>query len=303
MANITGTTGNDVINGTGSSDTLYGGRGDDIIRGHGADDNVYGGTDNDKLYGGDGDDVVSGSSGNDQLYGGKDDDLISGGLGNDKVYGDSGDDHVNGGLGNDFVYGGAGDDLVIGELGNDHVYGGDGCDTIFGDDTVPEGGVDKLYGGKGNDLFVFDNFHSGVGVGKRDIIMDFDRHDDQIDLRKLEGVTEKNVTISKVSERGCDDYYVVKIDTDNDRKFDMEIQVNSKITKSDLVFEGQTPHGCDDCGPKWSHCDDPKDFWSKIDWSDLKSWFSSSWNNYGSHKNNWDSFWDNGWSWNGPDWH
>jgi ELWxxDGT repeat protein/VCBS repeat-containing protein len=98
---IVGTSGADVITGTGSKDEISGKGGDDVIDAGGGKDTVSAGR---------GDDVVSGGGGNDELNGGR------------------GDDHLDGGDGKDDLHGGRGDDILIGGGGNDELDGGRGRD-------------------------------------------------------------------------------------------------------------------------------------------------------------------------------
>ena len=74
---ITGTTGNDVLQGSVNSDELYGFDGDDQLNadaGH------------DYLEGGSGDDQLLGEAGYDYLYGGPGADVLNGGAGTDQIY-------------------------------------------------------------------------------------------------------------------------------------------------------------------------------------------------------------------------
>ncbi len=68
--NAWGGRGDDVLQGGGLSDNLYGERGNDTLRGMGGwGDNLYGGANDDLLYGGDGSDGLFGGTGNDKSYG------------------------------------------------------------------------------------------------------------------------------------------------------------------------------------------------------------------------------------------
>ena len=76
--------GNDIVNGTVNSDTLYGGAGDDTLSGFGGNDVLFGGSGNDTLLGGDGDDILIGGLGADTMTGGDGKDTFlwqKGGLG------------------------------------------------------------------------------------------------------------------------------------------------------------------------------------------------------------------------------
>ncbi|WP_210526915.1 M10 family metallopeptidase C-terminal domain-containing protein [Rubellimicrobium arenae] len=102
------------------------------------------------------------------------DELLFGRGGSDTVEANGGDDIVYGGNGNDTLYGGRGDDVL---------RGGDGRDRLVGD-----GGLDHLFGGKDRDqdVFVFeDRFDSRPGP-TRDVLHEFTRGIDRIDLRPLD---------------------------------------------------------------------------------------------------------------------
>ncbi|HYD37170.1 MAG TPA: hypothetical protein VEA60_06125, partial [Allosphingosinicella sp.] len=78
MTTLTGTNGNDVLDGANGADEIFGLGGDDIIYGgNGADGTLNGGDGNDQLYG---------QNGNDHLIGAAGDDLIDGNNGSDTAY-------------------------------------------------------------------------------------------------------------------------------------------------------------------------------------------------------------------------
>lgn len=163
---ITGSNGNDTINGTGGIDSIYAYDGDDTVNARGGDDYIDGG---------DGDDYIRGRGGNDTIVGGAGADVIDGDNGIDtvdysaqvlginvnlnsgsasggdangdtliqieNVIGGSGNDIITGAAGNNELHGGAGNDTLDGAGGNDVIYGGDGADVINGGD-----GNDTLYG-------------------------------------------------------------------------------------------------------------------------------------------------------------
>ncbi len=132
----TGTSGDDVIIGTGGADVIVGGAGDDLIC-------AFGGPD--RVDAGDGDDVV---------YGGWGPDVIRTGLGDDQVFAGPGLDNVEGGGGVDVLRGGPGGDRLVGNGGYDQLFGGDGIDRLFG-----YSGNDQLFGGGGSD-----NLRGGAGL-------------------------------------------------------------------------------------------------------------------------------------------
>ncbi|WP_163665352.1 cadherin domain-containing protein [Adonisia turfae] len=144
-----GDEGNNVLNGTNSSNQLLGLSGNDRLKGMAGADLLEGGTGNDWLYGGKGQDLLKGGAGNDWLYGGKGQDRLEGGAGNDLLVG---------GLGNDILVGGAGNDIVV-------LAPGSGSDTLIdfqnGQDKIQlEGGLtfddlDILSQGANNtDIFI-----------------------------------------------------------------------------------------------------------------------------------------------------
>lgn len=134
-----------------NNDTLTGTSGDDILNGLAG---------NDKLTGNNGDDILWGGDGNDILYGSVGDDNLNGGDGKDTLYGDDGNDTLNAGRSDssvnsfsDILYGGKGNDKLIGDGGNDRLFGGDGTDTLIGYDG------DSLSGGSGNDNLITNGYY------------------------------------------------------------------------------------------------------------------------------------------------
>lgn len=155
---VTGGSGNDVLNGSESGETLRGGGGNDVLIGNGGDDNLGGGDGNDTLTGGDGDDVLSGDSGDDTLFGGDGDDILSAASGDDTIFG------------------GAGDDIIIGGSGaGDDVYdGNDGADTLIYDSATNQVTVDFVNGtaaGADIDNDTFTNIEGVIGGGGDDIFL------------------------------------------------------------------------------------------------------------------------------------
>ena len=98
---------------------------------------------------------------------------------------------IQGGGGNDTISGGGGADRLSGNVGNDTLNGGAGADILIG-----SAGNDKLTGGSAVDLFQYFGFttlnsagDSGVGLGKRDVIGDFQQGTDKIDLHFTDAKT------------------------------------------------------------------------------------------------------------------
>ncbi len=129
---ITGTTRNDVIEGTEGADVILAGPGSDTIRGLGGDDVICGGDGNDRIYGDDGDDLVFAGEGGDRIYGGAGHDELRGEGGRDIILGEKGDDVLVGGRGKDRIAGRSGNDVIKGSVGADKLKGGPNDDKITG---------------------------------------------------------------------------------------------------------------------------------------------------------------------------
>ena len=97
--------------------------------------------------------------------------------------------------------GGNGNDLLKGGDGNDELDGDDGRDTLVGG-----AGNDKLRGGDDDDLFVF-----GEGFGK-DVVTDFDRHDDRIVID--DGLFQNFQQVRNASQQ-VGNSVVITVDADN----------------------------------------------------------------------------------------
>jgi Ca2+-binding RTX toxin-like protein len=83
---LNGTSGNDVVAGNGSDNTLIGFAGGDTITGGSGNDDAHGGAGNDSLDGGDGTDLLYGGTGDDTLYGKAGLDTMHGGAGADTFF-------------------------------------------------------------------------------------------------------------------------------------------------------------------------------------------------------------------------
>jgi Ca2+-binding RTX toxin-like protein len=214
-----GLLGNDTISAFSTNDTLIGGAGNDILNGGGGNDVLRGDDGNDILNGGTGNDNMNGGLGNDtyivdsigdiaaEVAGGVD--LVQAsvshslstnmenltltgfaninGIGNSKnnvITGNSGNNILNGGLGNDTLNGGLGNDTLIGGSGNDSLIGGSGNDILVGGS-----GKDTMSDQGGNDIYRFlITSESAVGT-QRDVISDFTRGFDKLDLSFIDADT------------------------------------------------------------------------------------------------------------------
>ncbi len=96
------------------------------------------------------------------------------GIANITGWGNSGANVIEGNAGNNTLSGLSGNDTLIGNGGNDWLVGGNGRDV--------------LVGGAGSDRFDFNALsESGTGATTRDLIRDFVRGQDLIDLRTIDG--------------------------------------------------------------------------------------------------------------------
>jgi hypothetical protein len=156
---ITGTDGNDVLNGTPAGESIYGGAGNDVINAGAGDDDLDGGPGADVLNGGDGSDSVAydGSAGVDVTFDGAANDGASGegdnvGADVEDVFGGDGPDKLTGDGAANTIDGGAGDDHISGGKGEDVLLGGDGDDLIDSRDGVR----DRVECGAGADTATID---------------------------------------------------------------------------------------------------------------------------------------------------
>ncbi|MGZ2455944.1 cadherin domain-containing protein [Rhizobium sp. IY2] len=136
-ANVTGSSGDNVITTGSGNDTIDGGDGADTLNGGAGNDLLRGGDGNDTLNGGDGDDWLAGRDGND---------ILNGGDGNDQLIDNVGNDVIRGGAGNDMISdgdaggrnpeifdinAGDGDDAIsVNGQGSGTIDGGAGIDTL-----------------------------------------------------------------------------------------------------------------------------------------------------------------------------
>jgi Ca2+-binding RTX toxin-like protein len=195
---LSGATGDDSIDATGSTDgiTIFGGAG--INDSADVADTLTGGSGADTIYGNGGDDVIAGGGGADSINGGAGNDTISGNFdsptagvsstatifgatGTDSItstgaqgatiFGGSGindsadgADTITGGAGADTIYGNGGDDVIAGGGGADSINGGAGNDTITGDFANPAASVSgaMIFGSAGSDVIDASTSTQGV---------------------------------------------------------------------------------------------------------------------------------------------
>ena len=100
----------------------------------------------------------------------------------DNFTGGSGNDTLNGHNLTNVLRGGAGNDTLSGDAGNDTLDGGTGNDVLRGGT-----GFDQLTGGAGNDLFAYNAVNESA-PGSVDLILDFIKGEDRIDLSAIDAV-------------------------------------------------------------------------------------------------------------------
>ncbi|HQV04919.1 putative Ig domain-containing protein [Novosphingobium sp.] len=172
-ADVTGTAGNDVLDGTIRNERMFGLDGDDTLRGTVGIDQIDGGNGLDIVdysltpwavtvnlatgigSGGDaeGDSYVSiegargTEGGGDVLRGGSANEVFFGLGGNDVIYGGDGDDTLNGGSGGDYLFGEGGNDRLLIDQNSGYGASWSRYDGGAGQDTlVVTGGVGVLFG-------------------------------------------------------------------------------------------------------------------------------------------------------------
>jgi len=192
---------NDTIAGGNYSDYLLGYAGSDCLKGNGGNDTLDGGAGNDLMLGGSGNDVYVVNSVYDRVFettsststtdaGGADlvKSAVSFTLGSfvEKLSltgttatngtGNGAANTLTGNAAANTLNGGSGADTIVGAAGNDLLIGG--------------AGRDSLTGGAGNDTFDFNRLSdTGITTSTWDIITDFVRGQDRIDLSTLDANT------------------------------------------------------------------------------------------------------------------
>ncbi|MGE8486146.1 MAG: calcium-binding protein, partial [Pseudomonas sp.] len=203
IENVTGSSGNDHIQGDGTSNQLQGLGGNDWMDGGDGNDTLTGGQGVDTLFGGLGNDLIRASinDGNDSYQGGGGSDtydlsatsasaavnLTTGVASSSQTGSDTlgGIENVIGGSGADTLTGDNGNNVLTGSGGSDTLNGGDGADTLVGGANN-----DTMMGGIGADMFVFTAINeSGTSAATRDVITDFVLGTDRIDLSQIDART------------------------------------------------------------------------------------------------------------------
>lgn len=226
IEDLTGGLGSDTLVGDFLANSMNGSTGDDVQHGNGGADDLWGELGDDSLDGGGGDDSLNGGLGDDSIAGGSGRDRTSGGHGHDDIDGEAGDDRLDGNAGRDTIDGGDGADALAGGDDVDALWGGAGNDVLRGGR-----GGDQLHGGAGRDVFVFKTVEEG-GLGRfDDVIADFTRGQDRIDLRDfdLDYIGRGRFSVegdAEVRLEGFTGGVRVIADVDGDGRADFSMEVN-----------------------------------------------------------------------------
>jgi Ca2+-binding RTX toxin-like protein len=224
---LTGTDGNNTLDGMGGNDLLVGLNGENWLSGGAGDDTLLGGNGFNFFRGGAGADILNGGTGftiagyeesaagvtinltrgtgvggdaqgdvliNVNSVNASDfADVLTGNINANTISAGKGNDRVDGGAGADLIDGDDGNDVLAGGTGADELFGGDGNDSLNGGDNNDylEGnsGADRLAGGLGADIFNFISLvDSTIAVTGRDTIVDFQNGTDTIDLSAIDAI-------------------------------------------------------------------------------------------------------------------
>ncbi|MDJ0658159.1 MAG: hypothetical protein QNJ42_01575 [Crocosphaera sp.] len=233
IENIIGSDFADTLRGDGNANRLEGGKGNDLLEGN---------NNNDILSGGQGDDILNGEDGRDRVIEQGDVDFL---LTKSPV--STNNQHQLSGLGDDTLIGierveltgGASDNLLDASAANLEVrlkgLGGD--DTLIGglgDDTLTGGtGTNHLWGGEGSDTFVIDRSSNSRFSGDIQIIHDFDRTADTIDIA---GVDLRNISFERNSldSDSANHFTVIKENVNGNIVERAKVLGNASIDDSDL---------------------------------------------------------------------
>jgi Ca2+-binding RTX toxin-like protein len=155
---VSGTDGDDLLEGEGGADTLEGGAGNDVLDGGAGNDTIKGGTGADVIDGGEGIDTADYSDEN----AGVEADLQADELNSGNASGDTYDsiENLMGSQFDDTLSGDGIDNLLTGQAGNDTLVGREGDDILRGGE-----GADALIGGAGVDLADYSDVTVETNIG------------------------------------------------------------------------------------------------------------------------------------------
>lgn len=252
--------------------------------GDGAAQSIDGGAGVDTLEGGGGNDTLSGGGGADELRGGAGNDtylfetgdlvIETSGEGFDTLVvrastvlpanvealvaaADAGSLALTGSVRNDFVGGAGGNDTLAAGDGSDTLSGGAGDDVLAGGraraSTFGPLWTDRMSGGEGADRFVFGPGNESNVGSDRDVIEDFTRGEDRVDLSAFDGnpSAPRDQALRWLGTAGFDGFAgalrqyeeagqtIVAADLDGDRRADFEIALGGRailLSASDFVL-------------------------------------------------------------------
>ncbi|WP_286927991.1 calcium-binding protein [Pseudomonas sp. UBA7721] len=235
------------INGTGNSmdNTLIGNSADNVLNGGAGADTMIGGLGNDTYYVDSGNDVIIEAanggidtviSSSSRTLGGNLEKLILSGTTAINGTGNSSDNTLAGNSADNVLNGGAGADILLGGAGNDRLIGGLGQDI--------------LTGGSGRDVFDFNDLNeTGLTTSTWDIITDFERGIDKIDLSTLDANTATSTNDEFTTIIGSDSNFTQagqlkfsngilygNTNSDSSPEFAIKILGISEISYSDIVL-------------------------------------------------------------------
>jgi Ca2+-binding RTX toxin-like protein len=147
-------------------------------------------------------------------------------------------ENASSGAGNDSLFGNDAANRLSAGAGTDRVDGGAGGDTLIGG-----GGADTLTGGAGSDVFLYQALgDSGLGLG-RDVITDFEKGSDLIDLSALDasryiGNSSFSGRAGEVRFAAFDGGTIVELDVNGDRLADFQIELDSLVELGFADFRG-----------------------------------------------------------------
>ena len=152
-------------------------------------------------------------------------------------------ENITGSNYNDNLTGNASANILSGLAGNDAINGGGGIDILVGG-----AGKDTLTGGLSNDIFDFNAYSEmGLGASARDVITDFVRGQDKIDLSNIDpaalaGDQAFKFITSAFNAPGQIHYSggIISLNTDSDAASEYEIQLTgvipAKLAATDFVL-------------------------------------------------------------------
>jgi Ca2+-binding RTX toxin-like protein len=161
--NLTGNSGDNIINASSGNDTLDGGDGNDTLNGQFGVDQMTGGAGNDTYIIDNSEDTAT------EVANGGTDTIITS-LSIFSLAGKPNIENLTGDEYNDTTYnltGNGGDNIITASYGNDTLDGGDGNDTLDG-----KGGIDTMTGGAGNDTYMVDVSFFGPGGPAFDTVVE-----------------------------------------------------------------------------------------------------------------------------------